>query len=74
MAWTTFGHGFFEGRPIRLAATEAGLCLVTLPGESFDRWQKALLKRIPVAAFAEDAVRKRVFGRAFRSRVFDRAF
>ncbi|SFI38203.1 methylated-DNA-[protein]-cysteine S-methyltransferase [Paenibacillus sp. UNC496MF] len=57
VAWTTFEHGFFEGRPIRLAATETGLCLVTLPGESFDRWQSVLRKRIPGAAFAEDAVR-----------------
>jgi methylated-DNA-[protein]-cysteine S-methyltransferase len=52
--WGTLEHPIFQNRPLYLAATKVGLCLITWPSESFDTLQTWVEKHIPDALFIQD--------------------
>lgn len=58
--WGTLMHPIFQNRPLYLAATSQGLCLITLPNESFDTLRAWVDKKIPEAVLVDDS--KRVSG------------
>lgn len=47
--WECFLHPSFQDRPLYLAATGRGLCMITLPNESFATLQTWVERRIPNA-------------------------
>ncbi|QGQ99122.1 methylated-DNA--[protein]-cysteine S-methyltransferase [Paenibacillus psychroresistens] len=47
--WGTWVHLIFQNRPLYLAATKQGLCLITLPNESFETLRTWVDKKIPNA-------------------------
>lgn len=55
--WEPLEHPAFQNRPLYLAATEKGLCLITLPNESFETMQHWVEKKIPNAALVRDPER-----------------
>lgn len=47
--WASVQHPLFQDKPIFLAATDQGLCLITLPHESYETMQGWIMKKIPDA-------------------------
>jgi methylated-DNA-[protein]-cysteine S-methyltransferase len=54
--WERLVHPTFQNRPLYMAATRQGLCLVTLPNESFDKLRTWVDKKIPDAVLIQDSV------------------
>ncbi|WP_036718643.1 methylated-DNA--[protein]-cysteine S-methyltransferase [Paenibacillus harenae] len=55
--WDELAHPIFQRRPVYLAATNQGLCLVTLPHVTFDTLEEWVGKKIPHATLLHDPVR-----------------
>lgn len=53
--WEQMQHPLFQNKPIFLAATDQGLCLLTLPHESFDMLESWVMKHTPGARLTRSA-------------------
>ncbi|MBD2869176.1 methylated-DNA--[protein]-cysteine S-methyltransferase [Paenibacillus arenilitoris] len=52
--WDALVHPIFQNRPLYLAATRQGLCLITQPHEPFETLQLWIGKKIPGAKLVHD--------------------
>lgn len=52
--WDEFVHPAFEQRPLYIAASDAGLCRITWPSESFETLQAWTAKHAPNAGLVRD--------------------
>ncbi|WP_404823782.1 methylated-DNA--[protein]-cysteine S-methyltransferase [Paenibacillus rhizovicinus] len=65
--WDTFVHPIFQNRALYLAATDSGLCQITLPNEaSFDTVRAWIGKRIPDARLVQDPERLSAYSRQLK--------
>ncbi|WP_248925523.1 methylated-DNA--[protein]-cysteine S-methyltransferase [Paenibacillus hamazuiensis] len=55
--WTSFRHPVLQNRTLYLAATDRGVCRITLPNESFETLQSWANKKIPNPVLIEECVR-----------------
>lgn len=55
--WTTFEHAIFGGQPLHLAATDRGLCMISLPRDTTVTLNHWTGKRFPQAVLKEDRKR-----------------
>lgn len=61
--WEVLAHPIFGDKPIYLAATDKGLCLITLPHESFETMQRWVGHHLPHAMLVRDRVRMAHYSR-----------